>query len=311
MDRDPPTDTRGIVDPASMFDLVDFARHRPGAELAGLVEWFWSVAWDLPAGTVHDQQVLNHPAGNISIGTIDDAGVPLDPAQGRVYGLQRKVSNRRLSGVGWTVAARTTVGGLGVFLDGPARAAADRQLPLDALPGLDGPGLVGEVIGAVAETTDEGTGTAPPRDTAQPGVIAGVDRLRTGLAGLLERRDPGLVAEAREMVTLVGRIEHDRTLCRVEQLAREVGVSVRSLQRQFDLHVGASPSFVIRRWRIIEAAESARAASGRGATWRGWAAVAAELGYADQAHLTRDFTSHLGVSPSAYVARNRTGAERA
>ena len=37
--------------------------------------------------------------------------------------------------------------------------------------------------------------------------------------------------------------------------------------------------------------------------WRGWAAVAAELGYADQAHLTRDFRRHLGTSPSAYLAR--------
>ncbi len=265
---------------------VDFDRSPAGDVLDGLVEWFWSVAWDLPAGTAHDQQVLNHPAGNISVGTIDDAGVTLDPAQGRLYGVQRALSLRRLRGTGWTVAARTTVGGLGVFLDGPARDAADRQLTLEAIPGLDGAELTEQVI------TTEGNGER-------------VDRLREGLSEVVARRDAAVVAEAREVVDLVGVIEHDRTICQVEQLARQVGVSVRSLQRLFDLHVGASPSFVIRRWRIIEAAEAARSATESGMGWRGWAAVAAELGYADQAHLTRDFTSTLGVPPTAYVERNR------
>jgi AraC-like DNA-binding protein len=32
------------------------------------------------------------------------------------------------------------------------------------------------------------------------------------------------------------------------------------------------------------------------------AALAADLGYADQAHLTRDFTATLGVPPSRYAA---------
>ena len=108
------------------------------------------------------------------------------------------------------------------------------------------------------------------------------------------------------MVAAASLIEHDRSMCRVEQLAAAAGTSVRSLQRRFDTHVGASPAFVIRRWRIIEAAEAARDAAQRGAQWRGWAAVAAELGYADQAHLTRDFRRHLGVSPSAYAQRNTT-----
>jgi AraC-like DNA-binding protein len=31
-----------------------------------------------------------------------------------------------------------------------------------------------------------------------------------------------------------------------------------------------------------------------------WAALAADLGYADQAHLTREFTATIGVPPSRY-----------
>jgi AraC-like DNA-binding protein len=36
-----------------------------------------------------------------------------------------------------------------------------------------------------------------------------------------------------------------------------------------------------------------------------WASLAADLGYADQAHLTRDFTATLGVPPSRYAAEGR------
>ena len=38
------------------------------------------------------------------------------------------------------------------------------------------------------------------------------------------------------------------------------------------------------------------------------AALAADLGYADQAHLTRDFTATLGVPPSRYACRGATAS---
>ena len=174
-----PADTRGIVDPAAMVQVVDFARYPPGDALDGLVDWFWSVSWDLPPGQTFVQQVLNHPAGHISIGTIDDAGVPLHPPQGRVYGVITGVSERRLTVDGWTVAAKTTVGGLGVFLDRPARSIADTQMTLtDALPGVDADALLRDVSAGLDN---------PWR----------VERLRTSLERLVASRDPALVTEAR------------------------------------------------------------------------------------------------------------------
>jgi len=56
--------------------------------------------------------------------------------------------------------------------------------------------------------------------------------------------------------------------------------------------------WVMRRARLHEAA--LRADAGEGVDW---AALAADLGYADQAHLTRDFTATLGVPPTRYAAR--------
>ncbi|MEM7337144.1 MAG: helix-turn-helix transcriptional regulator [Actinomycetota bacterium] len=284
--REPlPDDTRGIIDPAAMMRHVGFERAEPGPILDGLVEWFWTVAWNLPPGVVHDQHVLNHPAGNISVGTLDDAGVPLDPPEGRVYGVMTGLSTRRLTKAGWTVAARTTVGGLGVLLDASAKSATDRQLSLaDALPGIDGTALV-------------------IRISAEADNPARVDALRRALEVMVERRDRGELAEARAVARVAAVAEHDRSICRIEQLAAHAGTSIRTLQRLFDAHVGVSPSFVIRRWRIIEAADAARTAIEGGESWRGWADVAAELGYADQAHLTRDFRRHVGTSPAAYLGQ--------
>jgi AraC-like DNA-binding protein len=53
----------------------------------------------------------------------------------------------------------------------------------------------------------------------------------------------------------------------------------------------------MRRARLHEAAQ--RADSGDPVDW---AVLAADLGYADQAHLTRDFTATLGVPPTRYTA---------
>ncbi|MDW3177453.1 MAG: helix-turn-helix transcriptional regulator [Acidimicrobiia bacterium] len=284
MQRPLPADTRGIIDPAEMMRHVDFDRSPAGDVLDGLVEWFWSVAWDMPDGVVHEQEVLNHPAGNISIGTLDDDGIPLDPPRGRVYGVMTGRSNRRLTVAGWTVAARTTVGGLGVLMGAPARTATDVQFTLtDGLPGLD----ESHVLRAVC---------------AEPDNASRVAVLRSALSALVSSRDPALIEEARQVGRIAAMAERDQSVVRVAQLAEASGTSVRTLQRLFDVHVGVSPSFVIRRWRIIEAADAARSAIDRGEDWRGWATVASELGYADQAHLTRDFRQHLGTSPSAYLA---------
>jgi AraC-like DNA-binding protein len=80
------------------------------------------------------------------------------------------------------------------------------------------------------------------------------------------------------------------------------GLTERRLQRLFADYVGVSPKWVMRRARLHEAALRVEA---DGPASVNWAVLAADLGYADQAHLARDFTATLGVSPSRYAARPR------
>lgn len=281
-----PEDTRGILNPAAMRQVVDFARYPAGRRLSGIVDWFWSVAWTLPAGAVHIQEILNHPSGHVSVGTVDDTGIPLDPGQGRVYGVLTGLSQRRLTGTGWTVAAKTTTGGLGVLLDAPARDLTDQETGLDTI--LTAP--------AAQRLVDD------INDVDEAEVR--VELLKKALASVVDRRPPEHLAEARMVADVAALAETNRSVCRVEQLAGAANVSVRSLQRLFDTHVGVSPAWVIRRWRIIEAAEQAVAHDNDDIdSWPGWSTVSTNLGYADQSHLIREFQRYLGESPDAYRRR--------
>jgi AraC-like DNA-binding protein len=71
----------------------------------------------------------------------------------------------------------------------------------------------------------------------------------------------------------------------------ELGVSARTLQRLLERTTGRSPGY----WRQLARVRRAGRAASRGARL---SEVAAEHGYADQAHMTRDMRRWLGVSPS-------------
>ena len=53
---------------------------------------------------------------------------------------------------------------------------------------------------------------------------------------------------------------------------------------------------MVQRFRLLDAAAAAHAG-----TRTDWAGLAAELGFSDQAHLTRAFTSVVGTPPATYA----------
>lgn len=275
-------DARGIVDPEALRQVVTLRRYPPGEALAGLVDRFWAVQWDLPSGMLHDQQVLTHPGANLSVGhgEPDGTGTP-GPIEAVLHGPANRLTTRRLMGSGWTVAAMTTPGGLGAFVPGSVRALTGRAVPLGSALGRPEP------VNRIAAEVDE-----PAR----------VDRLRDWLVDVLSAADLTRIAAAREVAAVARLAETDRSIRRLTDLAAAAGVTPRSLQRLFAEYAGASPTWVLRRYRILDAAEQARVDPGVA-----WADLAADLGYSDQAHLVRDFRAHLGTTPAAYAARQPVG----
>ena len=270
-------DSRGILDPWLLRQRVQLTRYPAGPALDGLVDRFWAVRWDLPPGTVHRQQVLTHPGANVSIGHANGAPGQREPGpvEARLYGVARGLSTRVLAGRGWTVAALTRPGGLGAFITGSAAELTDRVVSLGPALGTDEAVLLRQV-------------------TAEPDEAARVALLAAALAQAVdpERRAPALsVAEAARLA------ESDRTVRRLGDLCERSGLGQRTLQRMFLQYAGVSPTWVIRRYRLLEAAETVR--EGRPVSW---AEIAATLGYADQAHLTRDFRAAIGQTPAAYAS---------
>jgi AraC-like DNA-binding protein len=79
----------------------------------------------------------------------------------------------------------------------------------------------------------------------------------------------------------------------VEATAASIGCSRRHLERVFAQEVGLAP----KPWARIVRLQSALRVRRQYPSWT-WAAVAAEAGYADQAHLALDFREIAGASPS-------------
>jgi AraC-like DNA-binding protein len=83
---------------------------------------------------------------------------------------------------------------------------------------------------------------------------------------------------------------------RVDELAESLGISDRQLRRRFHQAVGYGPKTldrVLRFRRLV--AQAASVAAGESDLAR----VAADLGYADQAHMTRDCVRLSGLTPAA------------
>jgi AraC-like DNA-binding protein len=187
----------------------------------------------------------------------------------RVVGPTTGVVERWLAGSGWTFGVMFRPAGFWPLLGRPLASIADKELALaDVLPAAE----------AIAKA---GNLAARQNDGAV---------MDAALAPLF----PSSTVASEATTQLAELARNDRRIVRVEQLAQAAELSPRTLERRFSTHVGLSPKKVIRRYRLQEVAERARTAD------VDWASIAAELGYADQAHLIRDFRAVTGEAPAKY-----------
>jgi AraC-like DNA-binding protein len=101
-----------------------------------------------------------------------------------------------------------------------------------------------------------------------------------------------------EIAFAYGRLARGAGGVRITTLAREIGWSRKHLVDRFRAEIGLSPKPVARMMRFHEACRLARTE-----TASGWASIAAESGYSDQAHLAREFVDLAGETPTAWARR--------
>lgn len=229
---------------------------------------FWIPVWTLPEGVTLTERVLQYPTCLIVVAQ--------DYA--RFYGVVTGLSTVTLQGSGWAVGVMLQPGAAqGVFGRSDTKALVDSHVDLATLPHLAG--IIAPVHAAM---------TPAPSDPSSH--RAAIQVLTRTLHSTPAPRPDGLL-----LTQVVDLIESDPQLRTVADLAARVRMGERRLQRLTHRLLGLSPKWLIQRRRLHEAA--ARLKEGEDDL----AGLAADLGYTDQAHFTRDFGRVTGYPPGAFV----------
>jgi AraC-like DNA-binding protein len=202
--------------------------------------------------------------------------------------------------------------GSGVFVAGPDTGPAPATLTPGTVlaavrftPGAGGPALgmpLSALLNQRVDAADLGSEPAAalarlPR-TVAPDVAL---RMLVDAAGAMvaERPADRLVTEGARLL--------GHTRARVDIVADRLGVSERQLRRRCQAAVGYGPATLRRvlRFRRFVSWIDADGGMGGAADDGDLARVAADLGYADQAHLTRESVRLAGLTPAALIASRR------
>jgi AraC-like DNA-binding protein len=243
---------------------ADFSLDRfpPSADVTDLLERHWLVSWELPPGREVPVTLLPHPCVNLV----------LDGGRLAVCGVGRERFGYTCRGEGRVFGVKFRPGAFLPFLGRPLAEITDRVLPAEQLWGPAASALAADMA-----------------------AVRGVDELVALVEGFLRKRWPAPDPQVGYLGMIVFALLHDRTITRVDDVTARFGISARKLQRLFARYVGVSPKWVLRRYRLHEAAAELEREQ-----HRPWAEVAAELGYFDQSHFIRDFTAAVGMTPLAY-----------
>ena len=250
-------------------DRTPIHRSLPSDRLADVVRRYWIPVWSVPEGNAVEQKVLQYPCCVIVVSS--------DYA--RFYGVVRGMSTQTLSGEGWAVGVMLQPAAGFLATGRPVHHFTDTSVDVGTLPTL-GDDWVGDIRRAMADPHSPGA-----RDDAIA-VLEGV------LAGLLPVDDEGL-----QVNRIVDLVEDTPDLLRVADLCDRVAIPERTLQRLLAKRLGLTPKWLIQRRRLHEASAALRSAE------VDLAGLAADLGYADQAHFTRDFRRVTTMTPGELARR--------
>lgn len=203
------------------------------------------------------------------------SNVVVEEGELTLWGPTTRVARRDLAGTGWAVGALLRPAALAALCAQPADLV-DRSTRLHA------PDAVADVAAAMPGDIPRAVEALSRWIRARVGTLTGEARLANDAARLLMS---------------------DAAVLRLEDAAARLSVSTRTLQRIAHRTVGLSPAAMIRRRRLQEAAQRVR--EDRDTSL---AAIAAQLGYSDQAHLAADFRSVLGLTATQYRAAMTRGS---
>jgi AraC-like DNA-binding protein len=258
---------RGVLQVAQGPGKFHHARLAPSSALAGIVQHFWIVRWDLRGCPPTRPETLPHP----------NVHLVLQPDRTRIQGVHTGRFTTVLEGEGSVFGIKFRPGGFRPFFGKPVSLLRNRSAAICEVFGSEAASLESEVF-AHGEDTE---------------MVAVAERF---FAARVPPADP----DVDRVGEIVDAIAVDRSITTVEQVTERWRLGKRMLQRLFNDYVGVGPKWVINRYRLHEAIERLA-----GHPPADWTQLALELGYFDQAHFIRDFKALVGRTPAAYVRQHR------
>lgn len=242
-------------------------RYLPDSTFQNLIDQFWLVDWDLPTDTTHTQ--VNLPDINFHLVVERDRLNIMGPVSKRYrYTMQAK---------GWVYGVKFELAALTSRLQKAPSHYVDKQLRIEDVFGVDGSDLFDSLK---QSNTDH-------------------DRLeifQSWLKPFSVSPTPSML-KAKHLVEVIKNQSH---ITKVESLSSETGFSNRTIQRCFQQHLGVSPKWLIRKYRLhraLELLEQDQSDISELVVW---------LDYTDQSHLIRDFKEILGITPHRYLQTKAT-----
>lgn len=273
--RPPTSNEAGVLRPEEGLRHFTLARPEADPGLDTWVERYWSVRWQLPAGTTYLSSVLTHPAVHLAVesGAGPRHGYAMPAAL--VHGVVTRRFDVLLAGEGRVFGVKFRPGGFGAFTGADVATYTDRVVTM------------ADVFGRAAHDLQAAV-LAEDDDAARVHL----------LDDFLMARRPAADPAYELLLTIVAGMLADRDLTSVQAVTERYAVPLRTLQRLFRRYVGVGPKWVLQRFRLHDAQSLIDA--GRAGDL---ADLAAQLGWFDQAHFNRDFRDLVGVPPGAYAAR--------
>lgn len=238
-------------------------RHTPSEDIGFFVKHFWIVSWNLTEEEPYLQDVVPNPCVNLVI----------ENGRSAIFAPATQKYSHLMQQKGCVFGAKFKPGGFYPFIKRPVSAL--RGQPLNVASIFDIEARLWEE--SILTTSDE---------------RSMVDIAEQYIRPKLPERD--------ERIPMIQRIlEHvieDKEITKVDQICEQFDMNKRTLQRLFEQYVGVSPKWVIKLYRIQNAAETMDRHPDQD-----WLQLSLDLGYYDQSHFNKDFKSIIGKTPDEYT----------
>ncbi|MCC8978643.1 helix-turn-helix domain-containing protein [Bradyrhizobium acaciae] len=256
----------------------DFAHRLPSPPMAGLIVRITGYRETATGRFAHRQ------TAPLIVPLIVSFGTPFLIALGREPG----AADRQLS-----FAAGLHAGPVYIESDGRAACVQVDFTPLGAYSCFGG--AVADLVGRMVEI-DDVLGHEGRRLRERLGAVTCWQRRFDLIEAFVLRRarhtpSPEVAFAYRRLARSAGAVS-------ITTLADEIGWSRKHLASRFRSELGLAPKSLARVMRFHRASRLAQSGAARG-----WAGIAAESGYADQAHLAREFVEFAGEPPTAWARR--------